>query len=120
MEAGAALPDVALCVCVSYGTPRSQPRLFGVPVCREDTQALGEGWGQHPPAEKRGAGCCPASFCVWQHRTSRRGLQIPVGPNLSLVQQQSPLPVDEAGNPSQSRDPLRGFLGNGFDMAVRL
>ena len=29
-----------------------------------------------------------------------------VGPNLCLVQQQSPLPVEEAGNPFQSRDPF--------------
>ena len=69
LEAGAALPDVALFVFVSYGTPRSPPRLFSVTVCPEDTQVLGEVWRQHPPAEERGVGCCPASFLYISHKS---------------------------------------------------
>ena len=42
-----------------------------------------------------------------------------VGPDLCCVQQQSSLPVEEAGNPTQNRDPLRGSLGKGSDMAVK-
>ena len=102
------LNTVALLASVPYGTLRLPPRLFSVPVCQKDTQALDEVRVQHPPAEKRGVGCCLTS-CVWRHRTSGRWLRTPG----TCALYNSSLPFL-----SQSGDPLRGFLANGFDMAV--
>ena len=58
-------------------------------------------------------------LCVAVHDIQERAAYSRVGPKLFLVQQQSPHPAGGAGNPFQSRDSLRGFLGNGFDMAIK-
>ncbi|KAG0710840.1 hypothetical protein GWK47_021968 [Chionoecetes opilio] len=103
------------CTCALWNTTSPATSLR----CSSESRGLTDsGWarGSATFTNRRAQRWMLSSLLVCE---AAHDIQESAAPYVGLVEQELPSPVEEAGYPSQGRDPVRGLFGNVFDVAVK-